>query len=580
MYVIRINVRSRWATFFVATLVACSCLAIRSDAQDKLKLDKQGSGSTVVGSTEPVLIVSIASLNKLMQDVNYITSAAGQPAYGGYFTMIAGGMAQGLDMSKPIGVMVPIVDGAPEPIGMIPTPNVESMLKGLAAQGQINGIDKLEDGTLVIAAGPSLVYIRQSGAWAIVARQKELLGLAPADPMELLGGLGNNYTFAARLNVEEIPTETRESLIAQLRKGFDNAIAQQGGDAQKMKTASEDSIKQIEQLIRESAALMFGWNINPDKKIVTLDTEFIAADHTDMANLYAGQKVMASKFASVINSQNAMFYHAAASLSPKVVEQTIAGLENAKMLAANAISDSNKLDATQKDQLNELSTALVRLVTKSVQEGQFDLGVQSTADNGEIELTAGMFVSDGAEAAKLVKDFASKLKSVKDAPTFAFDQETYKGVALHSMMIDIPAKQDELREIFGAQAVVKIGTAPKAVYFSVGDDAEKSLKAFIDSRTESDDPTDRPLGQMKVHMLPYLRFAQSIKSDDVVASVIDSLSQNIETDYLLIQAEMIENGQASYLEIGEGVLRAIGAAFREVQMQKMKQMQKLGGGQF
>jgi hypothetical protein len=578
MLVSGFDVRSRWATFLMAATVACASLTGGAAAQDKLQLDKD-SGTATAEATEPVLVVSVASLNKLMQDVNYVTAAVGQPATGGFFAMMAGGFAQGLDMSKPIGVIVPIVDGAPEPIGMIPTPDAESMLKKLESQGQIGAIDKLDDGTLVIPAGPSLVYIRQAGPWAIVARQKELLDLAPADPMEVMEDLGNNYTFAARLNVQEIPEETREGLIAQLRQGFTNAMAQQGGDTENLQAASEDSIKQIEQLIRESQELMIGWNINPEEKIITFDTEFIASEGSEMAEMYSGQKVIASKFASVINDENAMYYHAAASLGPKVVERTLESIESAKVMLAKAINDAKDMEADEKTHLNELTTSLIALVSKSIKEGKFDLGVQSTADDGHVQLTAGMFVSDGAQALKLVKDLAGKLKTVKDAPTFAFDQDTYKGVALHSMKIEIPAKQAELREIFGEETEVKIGTSPKAVYFSLGTDSETSLKEFIKNGTESDDPTDRPLGQLQIRLLPYLRFAQSVKANDVVASMIDTLSQNNETDYVLLDAEMIENGQSSYIEIGEGILKAIGAAVREAQMQQMKQMQK-GGGKF
>ena len=62
--------------------------------------------------------------------------------------------------------------------------------------------------------------------------------------------------------------------------------------------------------------------------------------------------------------------------------------------------------------------------------------------------------------------------------------------------------------------------------------------------------------------------------------MIDTLSQDDETDYMLVEANMIENGQSSYIEIGEGILKAIGAAVREAQMQKMKEAQAAGNGQF
>ncbi len=178
----RIDRRSWWAKGKLMTLasaamlsaVVLSSLPSRAIAQATAEVEE--ADSALGTATEPVIIVSICSLNKLMQDVTYLSNVVGQPQAGGMFQMMAGGFTQGLDMSRPIGVVVPIVDGAPEPIGMIPTPDVEMMLKRLEQQTG-RPADKLDDGTLVVSAGTSLVYIRQSGEWAIVARQKELLDL-------------------------------------------------------------------------------------------------------------------------------------------------------------------------------------------------------------------------------------------------------------------------------------------------------------------------------------------------------------------------------------------------------------------
>ena len=551
-------------------------LASIAQAQDGLKLDADGGSDVAVGeSTEPVLVVSIASLNKLMQDINYITAAAGQPQAGGMFTMMAGGFAQGLDMSKPIGVIVPIIDGAPEPIGMVPTPDIKMMLKRLEAQ--TGPVDELDDGTLVVAAGPSLVYIRQSGPWAIVARQKEFLDLAPADPMSMMEDLGDNYTLSALLNVEVIPADVREALIAQVREGFQRAMAQQGQDGEDIQAASENSIAQLEQVIRESKELMFGFDINPEEKIVTMDTKFIAAEGTEMAEMYAGQTVIPSKFSSVLDDENAMYYHSAASIGTKVIERTRDSIDGVKSMISKAINDSDDLDDEAKIQVTELADAMMKLVMQTIEEGKFDIGVESTAGDGQIDFAAGMFVSDGDAAAQLVKDLAAKLAGLPDSPAFAFDEETYEGAKLHSVTIDIPESEEEFRQVFGPKAIVKIGTAPKAVYIALSNDSTKSIKSFIDDGSVNDDPAERPLGQMQVRLLPYLRFAQSIRANDVVASMIDTLSQDDETDYVALEANKVENGQTSYFEIGEGVLKAIGAAVREVQMQ---QMQQQGGGQF
>ena len=53
------------------------------------------------------LSLTLGSVGKLMQDVNYLTSVIGQAQAGGLFTMMAGTFTQGVDTTQPIGVHCP-----------------------------------------------------------------------------------------------------------------------------------------------------------------------------------------------------------------------------------------------------------------------------------------------------------------------------------------------------------------------------------------------------------------------------------------------------------------------------------------
>jgi hypothetical protein len=291
----------------------------------------------VVASTDPVLVLTVASLNKLMQDVNYISGVIGQPQAGGMFTLMAGSFTQGLDTSRPIGVLVPMVDGSPEPIGVLPTANVDLMLKQL--EGTLGAADRLDDGTFVVAAGTSLVYIRQVGEWAVIARNRELIDLVPADPMSLMKGLGDNYDLGLRLSIQEIPLPLRELLVDQLSQGFEQAIARQQGDDAQVLDFSKAQLEQLNKLIREADQLMFGININPSKRVVSIDTEFTAAPGTSLAEMYAGQLPIPSKFTAVLKGDSAIRYHAAASISPEVIEASSASVDMVMASVQKALDD-------------------------------------------------------------------------------------------------------------------------------------------------------------------------------------------------------------------------------------------------
>jgi len=532
----------------------------------------------VVASTDPVLVLTVASLNKLMQDVNYISGVMGQPQAGGMFTLMAGSFTQGLDTSRPIGILVPMVDGSPEPIGVMPTANVDLMLKQL--EGTLGAADKLDDGTFVVAAGTSLVYIRQVGEWAVIARNRELIDLVPADPMSLMKGLGDNYDLGLRLSIQEIPLALRELLVDQLSQGFEQAVArQQGNDAQVL-DLSKTQLEQLNKLIREADQLMFGININPTKRVVSIDTEFTAAPGTSLAEMYAGQLPIPSKFTAVLKGDSAIRYHAAASISPEVIEASTGSVEMVMASVQKALDDQENIGEDVKAEIEEMLGGLLDLVNKTMLEGKFDAGFMTIAGDNLFQVAGGAFVHDGDEVAQWVKKLDKKLSQIPDAPKFNFDESTYNGVTMHSVVIDIPAKAEESRRLLGEQAVISLGTAPQAVYFAFGKGAPDLMKGLIDSAdADTGDLAARPLGQMRIKLLPLLRLAQSMKPNDAVAAVIDAVAIGGDNDYVSLVGNSIPNGQSSYIEIGEGVIKAIGAAVREAQSAKMRENQ-LGNGQF
>ena len=108
-----------------AVLAATFISAPPADAQDRLAPSAGSSRATLSDGSQPVVVVTIASINKLMQDVNYVTGIVGQPQFGGIFSMMAGAYAQGMDMDQPIGILVPMVGGTPQPIVVLPTTDIK-----------------------------------------------------------------------------------------------------------------------------------------------------------------------------------------------------------------------------------------------------------------------------------------------------------------------------------------------------------------------------------------------------------------------------------------------------------------------
>jgi hypothetical protein len=559
------SIRHRIATAACAVFALFATAPVSLLAQEKLQPQEGAAG---LGATEPVLVLTFGSVNKLMQDVNYLTSVIGQPQAGGMFTMMAGTFTQGVDTTQPIAVLVPLVNGAPQPIALVPTADVRTVLKRLEAQ--TGPADELDDGTLVIAVGASTVFIRQTGNWAVLAPKRDLLELAPVDPTALFQGMGNNYDLALRLKMQQVPKETRGMLTAQIRQGFEQAMAQQGGsDTEAAREMAEGTMEQLEQAINDTDELKFGINIDQSAKQLVVDASFTAVPGSKLAAIYGGQQAIPSQFSSVIRKDAAAFYHAATSISPEAVEQTRTSVSTSLNALRNALANEDNLTPAQQADITEVIDEIADLAIESISEGRADVGALLLADETDFRFVFGSFVSDGNEAAKIVKDLAAKVENDPNAPRFKFDQGTYKGVSMHLIEADVPESEDEARRVFGETLRVHIGTGPKSVYAAVGNNSKELLKELIDS-AGNDRSATRPVGQLRFTLMPILEYAQSIETNDTLSAMIDALSRAPDAGELTVVSDSIENGQESKIAVGEGLLQAVGAAIRQAQQAKMQ----------
>lgn len=555
-----------------AALAATAALLVPASnlsAQERLQ---PGGGSAVAGATDPVLVVTLSSINQLTQDINYISGAVGQPQAGGIFAMMAATFTQGIDTNQPIGIVVPLVDGAPEPMALIPTPDIKVVLKRL--ENQTGPADELDDGTLVLAIGANTVFIRQVGSWAVLARNRQVLDAAPADPAALLSEDAANYDLAFRLDMQQIPADTRDALIAQLRQGFDQALSrQQGEQAEATRKMAEGSFEQIEQIISQTDDLAIGIDIDSLGRQVGLEIEFTALPGTDLAKLYEGQKPIASQFRTVIRDDAAAYFHGAASVGPETVEQARGSIDQIMQMARQAISSEDRLTPDQQEDAADMVERIVDLIVDSYGEGKFDAGAVLNTSGGQLEFVFGSFVKDGNEAAKIVQDIADKVKNETDAPRFEFNRGTHNGVTMHMIEADVPASEDEVQKIFGDAVRVHIGTGAKSVYVALGDNSVPALKRLIDAGATPQAAGDSLLSQLQVKLLPIMQFAQGIENNDVISAMIDALARAGDGGKLTIQSEVIDNGTITRVTLGDGLLQAIGAASRQAQAARMQQGQ-------
>ncbi|WP_436717466.1 hypothetical protein U8335_11445 [Roseiconus lacunae] len=518
----------------------------------------QGTPATLTDGTQPVLAVSVASINKMTADVNYLTGLAGQPGYGGMFAMMTGMYGQGLDTSRPIGVLVSLAGGMPQPIVVLPTSDIRSILKRI--ETQTGPVDELEDGTLVVTVNRNTFFIKQNENNAVAGPSKDALQLVPADPSGFFEGMGKDYNVAVRLQIQQIPMELRNVAIDSMRQGFEQAIANQP-DSESTREVAENSIEQIEQLVREADEIFFGLNIDQEGRHVGIDASFTAIPGSKLAAMYGGQQSIPSRFASVIRDDAAAYIHSATSVSPEAIAQAKTSLGNAATMIRSAMAADGNLPPQQAEEIERYMSRFFAIITKSIEEGKGDFGMMVNAGTDQFNAVLGFFVADGSEVATLAKELATKVPDTADAPRFTFDAGKHGDVTLHLIEADIPEREDEIRNMFGDVLKVHIGTAPKAIYLAIGRDSESVLKDFIDSGN-TNDSGNRPLGQFKMKLLPFLELARSVDPSEAeeIESIIATLNASEDKGTVTMVSDSIQNGSKMSIKVGESLIQAMGAS--------------------
>ncbi|MEM9646584.1 MAG: hypothetical protein AAF989_16450 [Planctomycetota bacterium] len=529
-------------------------------AQEKLA----PSGAPTAGGTgsEPVLVATIGSVSKLQKDVSYLAAAVGQPGAGGMFAGMSAMFTNGVDPSRPIGIIVPIVEQSPEPIVLIPTDDVEILLKTL--EGQTGGFDKLDDGTMVISVAGTVIYVKQAGTWAVVTRSRDLIKMAPSNPEKYFDGMGNDYDLAFRLNMQLVPANARAMLIAQMRQGFEQAMAR--NDDNEAAAYAESTIEQLEMLINQTDELFFGWNTDVDGRQLVFDSKFTAVAGSRFAAMYGGQAAIPSRFASVIRPDAAVYLHGAASMGPEIVEQSRDSIGGTVAMLKNMLIQQGNLPEDQAKEIGGLIDRVADLTLDSIAEGKSDAGAVLLANSDFLEFAFGAFVADGNEVAQLAKDIAAKVQGQPGAPAFKFDIGKYNGVMMHRVEAEVPESETEARKVFGDVLKVHIGTSDDAVYLAMGDASVPLLKGLIDSGS-TDANSNRPLSQGRIMMLPIVQYVQSVETNAVIDAMVEVLNREGLAGKVEFVVNGVANGQSSKATIGEGVLKAIGAGIEAGQQQ-------------
>lgn len=514
--------------------------------------------ASTIRAAEPVAVVSISGVNNLVNDIKYLSAAAGAGHLGQMAETMSQPFMQGISRDKPVGLIVSFENNNFEPLAFIPIDDLDATMDMLSEnlgkpRDSGNGVFEI--------AGPQPSYLKEQNGWAFVATNIDALKNLPANPKGILDGLNEEYDIAIRANIDSIPKEYRDMALDQMRAGIRQGLDRLPGESDEQyelrKQLVESQMEQMNALFNQTDQITFGWLIDGQQQMTHMDMTVTAKPGTDLANQMGQLKSAKSKFAGFMNDEAAITMNSSSMLRPQDIAQTKTMLSSFRETAIKEIENDDDLpDQDARNAAQDLVGDLFDILDATLESGVMDAGLSISLDEQSMTMVGGLHVADGNAVEESLKKLVKLAKQEPDFPGIQFNAQSHGNVRFHTMQVPIPEGEDA-REILGEVLDVAIGIDKQAAYFAMGNDCITKLKQVIDNSAQSTGKIVDPF-TMQVALTPIAEFVASIEENPLVGTILDTLKNSNGKDHVLVRAFSVTNGATYRMKIEDGVLKAIG----------------------
>jgi hypothetical protein len=527
---------------------------------------------------KPIIVVSIASYQKILDDIAFVGKLSDNPDIAknleGMITLFTQGQGlAGLDKSKPWGLAASTDGLSFQILGFIPVTDLKKLLDAL---GGLLGDPEKEDGVykLQAPAMPIPIYLKEKDGYAYLSQDSAGLQNLPKDPTKLLGGLEKKYDLAVRLNIQNIPEVFRQLAIDQIKLGVEGNLEQSPGESdaayEARSKATQQQMDAMVTMINELDEVVLGWAIDQPGRRTFLDLSMTAVEGSKTAKQMATPPAGPSKFTGFQMKDAVASLHVNSKSDPDNVAQSVAMIRQMKSQIDQQLDDTLGGNDTVKTTVKDVVAEVISVVEDTLKKGNLNGGAVVLGD-GPYTLVAGGMVSDGNRLEGVIKKLADLAKSDPNFPAdgLKLDVATHKGVKFSTLTVDIPSGDEgaeAIKKLIGDKAIVTVAFGKESAFFAIGAKGMDTIKSVID-KSEGVTQTDNRPFDFVIHLAPILKLmSQQQDANPILASMASALKSSGK-DKVQVTLEPIRNGYLTRIEAEEGILQLIGAAAKMVAQQ-------------
>ncbi|MFO0883022.1 MAG: hypothetical protein U0894_02355 [Pirellulales bacterium] len=508
---------------------------------------------------EPVLVVSLAGVDRTMGDVGSILKMAGKEDLAKTMTFFGNAFTNGINKKKPAGLFVLADENGQEfpAVVFIPVDNLDTVLA--TYKEQIGEPQDAGDDVKEFSVGPQSAFVKEADGWAFIAQSKDHLEDLPEDPAALLGDLPKRYAIGIRASLDNLPEGLKQTFLDAMNEGFERSMEQNASGSDEDRELQEKlgrvQIDQIKEMIEDLDSLDIG--IGAGNNAAKLEIAVTVKEGTNSAKKIALQKTAKTALAGFLQQGSALNFNGANKLGADDIEQVQTAVSFLRARLEKEIDDDAGLEENKRADAKEVVGMFMDVLDKTVKEGKIDFGGTLVLEPKSIHFAAAGAVASGADVEKAVARLVELAKDEPEFPKVKLNSGSHAGVKFHTITGKINTGDDDVKEIFGDEFKVVLGTGSKTVYMAFGKDAEGLLKKVIDGKGPQG---QLPPAQFNVSLLPILKFAASVDGDNPILPELISTLEKGGSDQIQLVSSIDGNTSRVTFTIADGVLKVIGKA--------------------
>jgi hypothetical protein len=504
----------------------------------------------------PALVVSVSGISTLLDDLRFLARSAGMPQFAGLVTLMTEPYTQGVDVSKPTGMLVTFDGSQPTGLVFVAVSDFASLLQKLSEQ--VGQTEDLGGGVWKVAMDRD-AFLKQHAGWVFAASRAADLEELPNDPTIFLGDMPRQYTLGVRVDARGIPDAVRSSNWDKIRSRTNQFLDEQldsasAGDRLTLQQARQTEIEDLISLVQGVEQLTVGWGNERAAGKTFLEVTVVPRDGSELAEqltLAAARRTTLGQF---------HLPEAALSCSLDVVLPTVPD-EQVRRLLQQA---RRKLDPQfmSKPGFGEAWLQLTEVIRATMRHGNLQAGCVVVGGGRNVQQTQFVAGAKVAEAQRLCGPFRTVLDGLHDHASgiqISWREDRYGEFSVFRGHVALPPGDAAARRLFGERLQFAAAIGVDRVYWAHGPTCIELLQGKLDEAPPVNLTHPVPV-QVKARLRPLLEIARTLDDGPATAMMAAALRQTQAGNRVRATVTTRQGTLACRLEAEAGALQLIGEA--------------------